>query len=126
MAKPAAAPQTQAAPSQAGADLLVKDKPVMKPVDISISGTPHRIICPSDEVKNLEATADHINQKLRDIRKNIRGKTPTNEELLVLLCLDLHDQVQQLKHEVKSHEDSSSQALALIDKITKDARSVLK
>lgn len=106
--------------------LIVKDQPEFKPVHISIAGTPHRIICPTNEVASLELATDKINEKIRDIRREIKGKTPNNEELLVLVCLDLYDQVQALTQEINSHRHQNSQAVALIDKINKDAKSILR
>ena len=107
-------------------ELIVKDQPEFKPVHISIAGTPHRIICPANEVKSLEAAAEKLNEKIRDIRREIKGKAPNNEELLVLVCLDLYDQVQTLTQDAHNHRHENSQAAALIDKINKDAQSILR
>ena len=96
-----------------------------KAVDISIAGTPHRVVCPANEVKNLEQAAEYINQKIRDLRREIKNKTPTNEEFLVLACLDLYDQVQNLQNKINQSQSEQQNALALIDKINKDAQSVL-
>ena len=40
---------TQNSPSSA---IIAKEE--FRPIDISIAGTPHRIVCPVDEIKNLE------------------------------------------------------------------------
>lgn len=96
-----------------------------KAVDISISGTPHRIVCPSDEVQNLENAAKFINDKIREIRHGIKGKNPNNEELLVLTCLELYDQVQVLRNERQYFVIENERAKTLVDKMIKDARSVL-
>lgn len=96
-----------------------------KAVDISISGTPHRIVCPADEVQNLENAAKFINDKIREIRHSIKGKNPNNEELLVLTCLELYDQVQSLRGERQHYLIEKERAKTLVDKMMKDARSVL-
>lgn len=96
-----------------------------KAVDISISGTPHRIVCPADEVQNLENAAKFINDKIREIRHGIKGKNPNNEELLVLTCLELYDQVQVLRNERQYFVIENERAKTLVDKMIKDARSVL-
>lgn len=98
---------------------------IAKAVDISISGTPHRIVCPADEVQNLENAAKFINDKIREIRHNIKGKNPNNEELLVLTCLELYDQVQTLRDDKQHYVIEKERAKTLIDKMIKDARSVL-
>lgn len=98
---------------------------VAKAVDISIAGTPHRIVCPADEVQNLENASKFINDKIREIRHSIKGKNPNNEELLVLTCLELYDQVQLFKHDRQHNTIEKERARTLIDKMIKDARSVL-
>lgn len=103
-----------------------KHRTESKPVHLSIAGTPHRIICPINEVKSLELAAEKLNEQIREIRQEIKGKTPTNEELLVLVCLDLYDQVQSLTQDIQRHKHENNQAVALIDKINKDAQSVLR
>lgn len=100
-------------------------KPEVKVVDISIAGTPHRITCPSDEVQNLEIATNYLNSKIREIRQGIKGKSPNNEELLVLTCLELYDQVQTLKNLHRQQAIDNERARAMVEKIIKDARSVL-
>lgn len=100
-------------------------KVTAKAVDISISGTPHRIVCPSDEVQNLENAAKFINDKIREIRHGIKGKNPNNEELLVLTCLELYDQVQALRGDRQQYLIENERAKTLVEKMMKDARSVL-
>lgn len=94
-------------------------------VDISIAGTPHRISCPSDEVNHLHKVADNINQALRDIRRHVTGKNPSNEELLVLHCLDLYDQLSELKHKDQERNIEEERACALLDKMIKNANTLL-
>lgn len=101
------------------------DKPSFKAVDLSIAGSSHRITCPVDEVAQLEQAGAYINDKIRELRRAVKGKNPSNEELLVLTCLELYDQCQSLKNDRKNQLLDNERAKALIDKITKDARSVL-
>ncbi|OOS06423.1 cell division protein ZapA [Moraxella cuniculi DSM 21768] len=100
-------------------------KEEFRPIDISIAGTPHRIVCPVDEVKNLEKNAEFINQKIRDLRRDIKHKTPTNEEFLVLVCLELYDEVQTLQKQLADADSEKQQVAAMIDKINTQARSML-
>ncbi|STZ07911.1 Uncharacterized protein conserved in bacteria [Moraxella caprae] len=101
------------------------DKPSFKAVDLSIAGSSHRITCPVDEVAQLEQAGAYINDKIRELRRAVKGKNPSNEELLVLTCLELYDQCQILKNDRRNQLLDSERAKALIEKITKDARSVL-
>lgn len=100
-------------------------KPSFKAVDLNIAGTSHRINCPIDEVSQLEQAGQYINSKIREIRRDTKGKSLSNEELLVLVCLELYDQQEALKHEHKNQILNNERARAIIEKITKDARSVL-
>ncbi|WP_323841239.1 MULTISPECIES: cell division protein ZapA [unclassified Moraxella] len=107
-------------------DLNIKDATEFKPVHISIAGTPHRIICPIDRIKSLETNADKLNEKIREIRQATKGKMLNNEELLVLACLDLYDQVQFLTNDIQLRTQTTTQAAALLEKINKDAKSILR
>ena len=111
---------TQNSPSSA---IIAKEE--FRPIDISIAGTPHRIVCPVDEIKNLEHGAEYINHKIRDLRREIKHKTPTNEEFLVLVCLELYDEVQALKTQITKTDDEKAKVAAMIDKINQPARSML-
>lgn len=97
-------------------------KPAFSPVDISIAGTHHRIVCPSDEVAHLESAVSFINEKVRSIRQDIKGKVPTNEELLVLTCLEMYDQIKALQDSEDYYTSERDDALNLIDKLLKSAR----
>lgn len=108
------------------AELIIKEPTQYKPVHISIAGTPHRIICPTDAIKSLEKNAEQLNEKIRNIRREITGKNPNNEELLVLACLELYDQIQALTDEVAAYKEQENQAISLINKINKEAYSILR
>lgn len=97
-------------------------KPTFTPVDISIAGTHHRIVCPSDEVAHLESAVSFINEKVRSIRQDIKGKVPTNEELLVLTCLEMYDQLKTLQDSEDYYVTERDDALNIIDKLLKSAR----
>lgn len=101
------------------------NKPMFKSVDVSIAGTPHRITCPSNEVDNLEVACQWINDKIREIRNVFKSKSPSNEELLVLTCLELYDQVQTLKLNNNQYKHGEAEAKELIDKMIADIRTSL-
>lgn len=117
---------------KASLDALINPKTEEKPskaplvrVDLSVAGTPHRISCPEDAVEHLNRTAERLNENLREIRRGVVGKSPSNEELLVLHCLDLYDQISELKKLEQSHHIESERANALLDKLVKDSRAML-
>ncbi len=95
------------------------------PVDINIAGTPHRITCPANEIKTLEDSVSQINNQIRSIRQGIKNKSLTNEELLVLTCLELCDQIRSLQEVSASQDEEKDHAMVLIAKMIKDAKSAL-
>ncbi|TWV83067.1 cell division protein ZapA [Moraxella sp. VT-16-12] len=102
-----------------------KAKPDVVPVDVSIAGTHHRIVCPVGEVRHLEMAAAYINEKLRSIRQSIKGKLPSNEELLVLTCLEMYDQISTLQNNEDYYTTERDEALLLIDGMLKNAKASL-
>lgn len=103
----------------------IATKPSFVRVDISVAGTPHRISCPTDDVANLKKHSDQLNQNLREIRRQVGGKSPNNEELLVLHCLELYDDIQSLKTKLQDHHIEQERSHALIDKLIKDTKAIL-
>lgn len=114
--------------NQNNSDNLKPDAPAsteLRSVDISIAGTPHRIMCPANEIKNLEQSVEYINQKIRDLRREIKHKNPNNEEFLLFVALEMYDQIQSLQQQLHNTKTIQNSAKALIEKLNKDARSML-
>lgn len=114
-------PQNQIQPAH-------KNPPIQKPeisrVDLSIAGTPHRIRCPSSEVANVNKTAEAINKSLKELRATV-GKAPSNEELLVLHCLELYDQIRELNESCEQYKKQEQEANGMLDKLLKNAQAIL-
>lgn len=100
-------------------------KPTVAPVDVNIAGSYHRIVCPSDEVAGLEEAAAYVNDKVREIRQAMKGRSPSNEELLVLTCLELYDQYKNLKDNERQRILEQEDSLNLIQKMLKELRATL-
>ncbi|MDO5652140.1 MAG: cell division protein ZapA [Moraxella sp.] len=94
--------------------------PAIKKVDINIIGSAYRINCPIDEVSNLTHSANAINDALKGIRRNVRGKTPNNEELLVLYCLELYDELQSTKKQLADQQHKEQAALDVMNRLIKE------
>lgn len=99
--------------------------PAFKAINLNIAGTNHRINCPVEEVAQLERAGEFINDKIREIRHDTKGKNLSNEELLVLICLELYDSQESLRVERRNQLSDNERARALIEKINENARSVL-
>ncbi len=95
-----------------------------KNVDIVISGTTHRINAPVNLIDTLNHSADKLNDSLKQMRKNVRGKSPTNEELLVLHCLDLYDTIAELEKSLAAAAATDRTASQTLDKIIQNIRGI--
>lgn len=99
-------------------------KPVVtKTVNIVITGVTYPINCPEDEEDGLNAAAAYINNFIGDIRKE--APTLTHENLLVLTCLNLYERISQFEASEKTQKMQDQRVRTLLNKITKDAKSVL-
>lgn len=110
---------------EAGAEAKeTQPKPVVtKTVNIVITGVTYPINCPEDEEDGLNAAAAYINNFIGDIRKE--APTLTHENLLVLTCLNLYERISQFEANEKTQKMQDQRVRTLLNKITKDAKSVL-
>ena len=120
-----AKPNSPAKPKVMTTTPKTAQKPTVSPVDIKSAGAFHRIVCPSDEVGGLEEAAAYINDKIREIRQGMKGKSPSNEELLVLTCLELYDSYKGLKDKESQRILEQEDAMNLIQKMIKETKAVL-
>lgn len=116
---------THAIKAQTNNHTTNQNTPAFTRVDITIAGMPHKIACPQSDVDNLRDNAMRLHESLIQLRQQVTGKSPNNEELLVLHCLDLYDQISELKARQKLFNDTSQRADALLDKILSQANSLL-
>lgn len=100
-------------------------EPTFEAVTVNIAGTNHRINCPSNEVANLQTAALHIHDKMLALRQNIKDKNISNENLLVLICLELYDQIGELQAQQQADDEQRQRHEQLLAKILKDAQSIL-
>lgn len=106
----------QTSPSSHATQDTSADKKISR-VDISVAGTSHRIGCPSDKVQTLRQNTQILNQKLKELRVQVSGKPLTNEELLVLHCLALYDELAVLK-------DAQEKTHAIADKLLGEVKAL--
>ncbi len=94
-------------------------------VDISIAGTSYRINCPREHTSTLQEHSERLNKALRDIRSNFGNKNPSNEELLVLHCLALYDELHTAHSLQEKQRNNDVKAEALIERLIKQTKEVL-
>jgi len=118
-AKPVAEPQNKK-PEHKQPEIK---KPESKKIDIVIAGASYPIFCPADEEQELRAAEKFIN----DFATNIKKDAPklNQENLLVLSCLNLYEQINAHKKSEAERQQQSKQNEQLLNKIMQEAQSVL-
>ncbi len=98
-------------------------QPEIKKIDIVIAGASYPIFCPADEEQELRAAEKFIN----DFATNIKKDAPklNQENLLVLSCLNLYEQINAHKKSEAERQQQSKQNEQLLNKIMQEAQSVL-
>ncbi len=98
-------------------------QPESKKIDIVIAGVSYPIFCPADEEQELRAAEKFIN----DFATNIKKDAPklNQENLLVLSCLNLYEQINAHKKSEAERQQQSKQNEQLLNKIMQEAQSVL-
>ncbi len=92
--------------------------PKMLPVKVVISGKTYTINCPADETSELKSATAYINDFIQAIRK--QAPHLTHENLLVLCCLNLYEQMQASATLLTTQQQDTQQAQELVDKMIKD------
>ena len=98
-------------------------EPQIKKVDVAIAGVTYPIFCPVHEQEELRAAVSYINDSALKLRKD--APSLSQENLLVLTCLNLYDEIQTHKRNEEDRLQQSKQSEALLNKIMKDAHSIL-
>ena len=98
-------------------------EPQIKKVDIAIAGISYPIYCPVHEEEELRAAVFYINDYVLDLRRN--APSLSQESLLVLCCLNLHEKIQTNKRDEEDRLQQDKQSVALLNKVIQDAHSIL-
>ena len=72
---------------------------------VSLLGREFRVACPEGEEKQLLASADYLNRKLKEVRDT--GKVTGNERIAIMAALNI-------AHELMSNQSTSPSGAALI------------
>lgn len=95
----------------------------MKKVEIVISGNTYNVNCPANEEDELKSAVFYINNFIHNIRQD--APHLSHENLLVLCCLNLYEKIHDYEQENKNQHLETQRSRVLIDKILKDAKSML-
>lgn len=95
----------------------------IKKVDISIAGVTYPIYCPVHEQEELRSAVSYINNYAQELRKD--APSLSQENLLVLCCLNLYEKIHANQRDDEDRLQESHKSDALLNKILKDAQSIL-
>ncbi|MEG9303156.1 cell division protein ZapA [Psychrobacter celer] len=95
----------------------------VKKVDIVIAGVTYPIYCPIHEQEELLSAVSYINNYALDLRRE--APSLSQESLLVLCCLNLYEKIHAKQRSEEDRLQQDKQSEALLNKIMKDAQSIL-
>ena len=114
---------TQSNTARLAAKVDSAPQPQIKKVDIAIAGVSYPIYCPVHEQEELYAAVSYIN----DYALNLKRDAPSlsQESILVLCCLNLYEKIHANQRSDEDRLQKDKQSEALLNKIMKDAHSIL-
>ena len=98
-------------------------EPQIKKVDVAIAGVTYPIYCPVHEQEELHSAVSYINNYALDLKRD--APILSQESLLVLCCLNLYEKIHANQRSEEDRLQQSKQSEALLNKIMKDAHSIL-
>ncbi|WP_298908797.1 cell division protein ZapA [uncultured Psychrobacter sp.] len=98
-------------------------EPQIKKVDVAIAGVTYPIYCPVHEQEELHSAVSYINNYALDLKRD--APSLSQENLLVLCCLNLYEKIHANQRSEEDRLQQSKQSEALLNKIMKDAHSIL-
>lgn len=113
----------QSTAAQPSATVKTNAKPQIKKVDIAIAGVNYPIHCPVHEQEELQSAVSYINNYALELKKDAPGLS--QENILVLCCLSLYEEIHTNKRDREDRQQQEMQSKALLNKIMKDAHSIL-
>ncbi|MGP4863794.1 cell division protein ZapA [Psychrobacter sp. T6-5] len=98
-------------------------EPQIKKVDIAIAGVTYPIFCPVHEQEELLSAVSYINNYALDLKRD--APSLSQESILVLCCLNLYEKIHANQRSDEDRVQKDKQSQALLNKIMKDAHSIL-
>ncbi|WP_201605747.1 cell division protein ZapA [Psychrobacter immobilis] len=98
-------------------------EPQIKKVDIAIAGVTYPIFCPVHEQEELLSAVSYINNYALDLKRD--APSLSQESILVLCCLNLYEKIHANQRNDEDRLQKDKQSEALLNKIMKDAHSIL-
>lgn len=115
--------QVTSTASNASSAVAKPAEPQIKKVDVAIAGVTYPIYCPVHEQEELHSAVSYINNYALDLKRD--APSLSQESILVLCCLNLYEKIHANQRNEEDRLQQDKQSEALINKIMKDAQSIL-
>lgn len=115
--------QVTSTASNASSTVAKPAEPQIKKVDVAIAGVTYPIYCPVHEQEELHSAVSYINNYALDLKRD--APSLSQESILVLCCLNLYEKIHANQRNEEDRLQQDKQSEALINKIMKDAQSIL-
>ena len=93
-----------------------------EPLTITIMGKEYRIGCPEEEKDNLRASADLLNEKLNEIKK--QGSVIGTERIAIMAALNLSHDILHTEEITNEQGDLNERIDALSERISDSMRNI--
>lgn len=93
-----------------------------EPLTITIMDKEYRVACPAEERENLKASADLLNDKLKEIKK--QGSVIGTERIAIMAALNMSHEILHSQSLTTEHSDLNQRIDELSERITESMRDI--
>ena len=93
-----------------------------EPLTITIMDKEYRVACPEEEKDNLLASADLLNNKLREIKQ--QGSVIGTERIAIMAALNMSHEILHSEELTAEHDDLNQRIDALSERINDSMRNI--
>ena len=93
-----------------------------EPLTITIMGKEYRVACPEEEKDNLLASANLLNEKLREIKH--QGSVIGTERIAIMVALNMSHEILHNETLTAEHDDLNQRIDALSERINDSMRNI--
>ena len=93
-----------------------------EPLTITIMGKEYRVACPEEEKDNLLASANLLNEKLREIKQ--QGSVIGTERIAIMVALNMSHEILHNEALTTEHDDINERIDALSERINDSMRNI--
>ncbi|VAW52872.1 hypothetical protein MNBD_GAMMA06-164 [hydrothermal vent metagenome] len=93
-----------------------------EPLTVKIMEKEYRIACPEDEKNNLKASAELLNEKLKEIKQ--AGSVIGSERIAIMAALNMSHEILHSQSLVTEHNDLNQRIDELSERISTSMRDI--